>query len=336
MSPVPVVDGIPYARAGREELTARVAGLLAEGREDEARVALLADADDWWDAAPPSPAQLARVVEAATLREAMDLLGLGRVGDYFAHRWSDPTYLSGLALLQQHWPADRPVVEIACGIGHFLRELSARGCTGLVGVDVVWAKLWLAQRFVCPEARYVCADVTALPALGVAAPAYVLCHDALYFVRDKPAAAEAMRRLAGEGGTVVVGHAHVTDPHGAPLPAGEWTALLGTDLAYDDDELTTALLERRAPRPAAVADLERSEAIALVAGDPLAPAPVDLGEPVGPLRLNPLYVDGRLTWPSERYAQEYGPRSTYLPETAEPLPADAARRRVLVDLPERW
>jgi hypothetical protein len=105
--------------------------------------------------------------DAATLRDAMELLGMGRVGDYFAHRWSDPTYLAGLALLQQHWPADRTVVEVACGAGHLLRELAQRGLPDLVGVDVVWAKLWLAQRFVCPSARYVCADVTDLPDLEV-------------------------------------------------------------------------------------------------------------------------------------------------------------------------
>jgi SAM-dependent methyltransferase len=335
-APVPVVDGIPYARAGRVELRTRVAGLLADGDVDGARVALLADADDWWDAEPPPQEQLARVATAATLREAMDLLGMGRVGDYFAHRWSDPSYLAGLALLQQHWPADRPVVEVACGAGHFLRELAQRGLQDLLGVDVVWAKLWLAQRFVCPDARYVCADVTALPDLGVRAPAYVLCHDALYFVRDKAAATQAMRTVAGEGGTVVVGHAHVADPHGAPVPAHDYARLLGTDLAYDDDELTRALLAGRAPQPAPVASLEGSEAVALVAGDPLRPAPHDLGEPVGPLRLNPLYAGGTLMWPSERYAEEYGARSDYLPARAEPLPHDAVRRRVLVDLPERW
>jgi alanine racemase len=41
----PVVDGIPFARAGREELAAEVRGLLATGEVDRARVALLADAD---------------------------------------------------------------------------------------------------------------------------------------------------------------------------------------------------------------------------------------------------------------------------------------------------
>jgi len=335
----PVVDGIPYLRSGREQLTARVRELLAAGDVDAARVALLADADDWWSEVPPPEEQLARVVHARTLREAMDLLGMGRVGDYFAYRWSDPTYLAGLALLQQHWPGDRPVVEVACGTGHHLRELSRRGCTDLLGVDVVWAKLWLAQRFVCPSARYVCADATAGQLPAPAAPAYVLCADALYFLRDKAGAVDAMRALAGDGGTVVIGHTHVADrlSSGEPLRAQEYADLLGTDLLYDDDELTRSLLERRPPRPAPAADLEGSEAVALVAGDPLAPAPQDLGEPLGPLVPNPLYEDGLLRWPSQRYAEEYGPRSSYLPaQWPDPLPADAARRRLLVDLPEAW
>lgn len=335
----PVVDGIPYLRTGREPLVAAVHDRLDAGDVDGARVLLLADADDWWGEPPPPPEQLARVAGATSLREAMTLLGMGRVGDYFAYRWSDPTYLAGLALLQQHWPADRPVVEVACGIGPFLRELSRRGCPDLLGVDVVWAKLWLAQRFVCPTARYVCADVTTAPSLHVGAPAYVLCHDAFYFLRDKPAAVAAMRALAGDGGTVVVGHAHVADTvsAGQPLPARDYAALLGTGLLYDDDELTRALLDGRPPVPAAAADLEASEAVALVAGDPLRRAPVDLAEPIGPLRNNPLYVGGRLCWPSERYETEYAARSHYLPaRLPDPLPADAARRRLLVDLPECW
>lgn len=200
----------------------------------------------------------------------------------------------------------------------------------------------LAQRFVCPQARYVCADVTAAPdplVPDLGSPAYVLCHDAFYFLRDKPAAAAALRTLAGPRGTVVVGHAHVADTRsaGEPLPARDYAAVLGTDLLYDDDELTRSMLGSRAPRPAAPADLEDSEAVALVVGDPMAPAPVDLGEPLGPLVPNPLYRDGLLTWPSERDGEEYGPRSSHLPlRWPDPLPADAARRRLVLDLPELW
>ena len=137
----PVVDGIPFLRSGREELARQVHERLDRGDVDGARVLLLADADDWWGEAPPPPEQLARVAGAATYREAMDLLGMGRVGDYFAHRWSDPTYLSVLGLLQQHWPGDRPVVEIACGAGHVLRELVGCRSGPLCVVDVVFMNL---------------------------------------------------------------------------------------------------------------------------------------------------------------------------------------------------
>ena len=48
----------------------------------------------------------------------------------------------------------------------------------------------------------------------------------------------------------------------------------------------------------------------------------------------------RIRFPSERYAAEYGPLATYPATFAEPADAaaraGAARRRALVDLPERW
>ena len=337
----PVVDGIRWRRRGRERLRAEAVARLDAGDVDGARVALLADNDDWWDAPPPPPEQLARVPAAATLREAVALLGLGRVGDYVLHRWSDPTYLAALALLQAHWPGERAVVEVACGTGQLLRELAGRGVRDLVGVDVVFSKLWLAQRFVCPSARYVCADATGLPPLDVRRPAAVLCVDALYFLCDKPAVAEALRALAGEGGSVVVGHAHTpAEVHssGEPLTVDGYRALLGTDLVYDDDELTSAFLDARPPRPGASGN---ARAVALVAGDPGGPGP-DLAVPTGPVRPNPLYVGGVRSWPSERWAQEYARAAEYLPERwpggqaeAQP-PADAVRRRLLLDLPEQW
>lgn len=321
----PVVDGILWRRPGREELRARVLGLLDDRDVDSARVALFADADGWWGEPPPPPEQLAEVVHAGTLREAMELLGYGRVGHYFAHRWSDPTYLAGLALLEQHWPGDKPVVEVACGIGHFLREFDQRGVGPLVGVDVVFSKLWLANRFVCPAARYVCADATELPDLGLEAPAFVLCVDALYFLRDKASAVAAMKAL---GDVVVIGHAHTPlEVHstGEPLTPAEYVSLLGADVVYDDDELTTAFLERRLP---AAGPTDDARAVALVSGRTVRGP--DLSQPVGPVRPNPLYIDGVRTWPSDRWAQEYARAADYLPEHLGP------GLRTHLDLPEHW
>ncbi|KAA0941286.1 class I SAM-dependent methyltransferase, partial [Streptomyces apricus] len=181
----PVVAGIPWLRTGREELRERAVRAVEEGDPDGAALVLLADADDWWDGPAPSPATLRGALRATGLREAVALLGMGRVGDYFLHRWSDPTWLAVLALTARHspgtgagtgprprpetgpgpgpeaGPGPLPVLELACGAGHLLRELELRGHRDLTGVDVVFAKLWLARHFVAPRARLVCADATA-------------------------------------------------------------------------------------------------------------------------------------------------------------------------------
>ncbi|WP_202917820.1 methyltransferase domain-containing protein [Streptomyces taklimakanensis] len=355
----PVVAGIPWLRAGREELRERAVRRIEEGDPDGAAVALLADTDDWWDGPIPPPGRLRAALKATTLREAVVLLGLGRVGDYFLHRWSDPTWLAVLALTAHHPPGRRPVLELACGTGHLLRELALRGHRDLTGIDVVFAKLWLARRFVVPEARLVCADLTAPWPLRPHGPAYVTCHDALYFLPHKREVVDRALRYA-DGGAVVLGHCHnalVPGPSaGLPLDPAGWRSLLPGAVCYDDADLTRALLDGAAPRPRPVADLAHCEALALADAPPPPPGqglpsparPV----PGRPLRLNPLYRDGLLHWPSPRWRDEYGRDAAgYLPSRVVLSPAllaDAragrltpevaglARRRVLLDLPERW
>lgn len=349
-----VVDGIPWNRPDRPELRADVRRALRRGDQTRALLLLLGDSDDWWDEPAPPESDLRRALTAPTLREAAQWLGLGRVGDYFAHRWSDPTYLAGLALMQAAWPpqggrADGPpsggpagppsggVVEVACGIGHFLRELSLRGVSRLVGIDVVFSKLWLARRFVCPSARYLCQDATARLPFADGSVDLALCQDALYFLPDQESVVAEMIRI---GRTLAIGHAHLPGQPGRPRTVEEYGALVPGADVYDDDELTRAFLEARAPRPGG----PYREAVNLIrrhAGVQPSEAP-DLGTalPGRPLRINPLYVDGVRTWPNERYAAEYGPRADYLPERLTDAdladPVGAYRRRLLLDLPERW
>ena len=121
----PVVDGIAFLRADRRALADAALAALDAGDEETACVILLADQDGWAATPPPDEASRRRVVrERASLRfcEAMALLAFGPVQAYFAHRWSDPTFLSGLALAEAHWHAPSSIVELACGAGHFLRE----------------------------------------------------------------------------------------------------------------------------------------------------------------------------------------------------------------------
>jgi SAM-dependent methyltransferase len=344
----PVVDGIAFLRVGREALAAAALACLDRGDADGAAALLLADQDDWWRGPAADPDALRHLVRnraTLRLRDAMELLAWGPVGTYFAHRWSDPTYLAGLALMQAHWAMPASAFELACGIGHHLRRLGQEG-VAVAGGDVVFAKLWVARHFVVPEARLVCFDAAHPWPMAGQRFDLVACHDAFYFLEPKPAIAAALRGLLSAGGTLVIGHVHNRDwPNlsaGAAVTAAELAALFPDALAYDDAELTRALVEARAPEPAAWADLGAVEAFSLAEGRTHGPHPLAGGlalpRPEATLVRNPLYGDdGRIAWPSERYQREYGPRATYPARATTHEPNEAlVRRREFVDLPDRW
>jgi hypothetical protein len=169
---------------------------------------------------------------------------------------------------------------------------------------------------------------------------YVAAHDVLYFLDDPAALLATAAEHAGAGGAVVAAHCHNLGQPGHPRPPEAWAALLPGAAAYAEEELTSAALERRLPRPADAQDLGDTEAVALARDDATTapdPALLDPG-PGAALVPNPLYADGVRRWPNDVWGAEYGPRAaTYLPERwPDPLPADATARRLLVDLPERW
>jgi SAM-dependent methyltransferase len=358
----PVVDGIAFLRADRRTLADEALAALDAGDEETACVILLADQDDWASSSPPNEAARRSVIRASqtlTFREAMQRLELGPVSDYFAHRWSDPTFLSGLALAEAHWHSPASIVELACGAGHFLRAFADREPEAeITGGDLVFAKLWLARHFVAPTARLICFNASRRWPLPDASVDLVFCHDAFYFLSDKHVVASEMKRVAG-GGRILVGHAHNAAienfSRGAPLTPEAYQALFNASLTYDDEELTTALIQARAPRPASVDHLRNVSAIALAAGAASHDIPGALTGGLAipkdgrKLRRNPLYqLSGAgghsRCFPSPRYEAEYAALVTYGPTTNAPecaiagdlAQSQAIRHRELLDLPDRW
>jgi SAM-dependent methyltransferase len=346
----PIVEGIPFLRINRRALADAALAALDAGQEFEAAVVLLADQDDWARTAVPSEdarRSVLRQAGALSFRAAMDILKFGPVGTYFAHRWSDPTFLSGLALAEAH-RAPGSVFELACGAGHFLREFG-RSHALVAGGDIVFAKLWLARQYVARDAGLICFDAAAPWPFADASFGTVFCHDAFYFLPEKPHVAAEMRRVAA--GPVLVGHAHnaLVDnlSAGSPLSPAEYAALFGGATVYDDRELTAALVDARAPRaePASVLGTAPAVSMAVDAGLPRAVVGGVAMPPAGAvLRRNPLYDWDRVRWPSERYEREYAALATYPmeaegPESAvagDPAVEHLVRRRILLDLPPAW
>ena len=340
----PIVDGIPYLRTGSEARAAEAVRALDAGDTDAALLLLLPENDRWWDGAPPPEADLRRLLaerDRLTLRVAMDLLGWGRVGTYFAHRWGDPTYLAGLALLDAHWPHPRTAFELACGIGHYLRALGSQGVR-CMGADLVFAKLWVARHWVAPQAQLVCFDAEAPWPVEPRAD-LAFCHDAFYFFQHKASVAVQLRAAAP---AIAISHvhnsAHANYSCGAAIDRAELDDLFPGARLYADEALTAAAVACRAPTREG---LDTTEAFALFApdGPPRPVGALTLPCDGAPVRRNPLLGRNGPAWPSERYAAEYGPRATFRADARVPDHAlmtsrwtEAAARRELVELPERW
>ncbi len=353
-----MLDGIAYLRAGSRARADEALARLDDGDRGGALALLLAENDAWWDEPAPPEDALRHLVrdaegpELPSLREAMARLGWGRVGVYFAHRWSDPTFVAGLALTDAHWSAPKTAFELCCGIGHHLRALQDAG-VAVAGGDVVFAKLWVARRWVLGEAaQLVCFDAEGANWPIEGSFDLVACHDAFYFLRDKAAVTARLRAMA-DGGALAISHVHNRDwpslSGGAAIGAEEMAALFPAACSYDDQELTLAGAERRAPRPADWAALGGVEAFSLMDGaaafigpDP-ADGPLSRPPPGASLVINPLLGRDGVDWPSARYREEYAPRATYGRHPRPPARAvmsgalaDAAARRDLLHLPERW
>ena len=366
----PQIDGIPFLRARREALADEAVALLRAGLHVEALALLLTDTDDFAASAPSRESAIDVVNDVDGKRcgamEAMRQLAYGPVADYFALRPSTPTYLSGIALMAGHVAAEDTVVELACGLGHFLNHLDRHGIA-CAGCDVTFSKVWLGRQFLLPvQVPLFCADIVAakfLPAKR-SEPCTVLCHDAFYFLPDKRRAAKRMQELAGPLGQVLLGHVHLADfDHGGIagelLDANGYANLFDSMRhLYDDAALVRGYTSGKSVTSVEPDSLRGCEALALVAGSAPEKPPRRqlLREPEGEvLYANPLLIAERSVdeentsgsgeqellrpdWPSKAFASEYcdayylggviAPDISALPRTASRLDTELQTARV--------
>lgn len=318
----PVAFGIPFLRGDRAELAEQVVELFVSQKLIEG-VGLLLQVTDEFAPCVPDLVDCERVAEQL-LADALDLDGsefmaalqYGPVGHYFALRGSAPTFFSGLGLLKLGAKKEHPLMEVGCGVGHFLYWLQERGVEAM-GLDAVFSKLCLAHHFLKIRAdRLVCARAgieAQLPVVTVG-PTSVFCHDAFYFFEDKRKVLIDFRRLAGKEGSVLVGHAHLAAADhgkvsGHPLGLGDYKMLAGARAHFFDDAGLVAFGSGTGPVNHEIPDL--AEAISFVEGT-LSAGEASWGVGREERHHAPLEVAWSSTeqrtsikWPSQAFAREY-------------------------------
>jgi SAM-dependent methyltransferase len=291
--------------------------------------------------------------------------------DYFLYRFSQPRFLAALSLASNLPAGDRPVLDLACGIGHLAHYLTRRNPrSAVVGLDMNFDHVWIARHWVAPEASYVCANVAdGLPFVANAFSGVVVSDAYHYFPSRQGLMREVDRVAPGQPLLLTrVGNRDVMPNEGDESTLRGYLAELapGPCRVFSEDRLVRTYLER--DNPLAGTD-ESEEGLVhckwLTFARNLEPRSPEPGcewawpHAVGRIALNPIYRqhdthDGRqlrFQFPGTWFAYEnhrmleYHPRRALLAQ--DDLAAlstgrwtagldTALRQFVLVGLPERY
>lgn len=335
----PVVAGIPVMIADDR---ARAAMNAIEAGRPAAALDVMLGLDDARRAA--FHALVARG-DAATYREALDLLCHDAEGTYFVYRLSDPTFVTAAGVLravaQAPHVTDGWIVDVCGGSGHLTRVLASLGPRGTHGAartvvaDVYFWKLWLATRFTAPGVQAVCADANDPLPFQRGFASLVMLSDAFPYIWRRRALAEELMRLVDPAGALLLPHLHsaLGENHSAgmtlsPVAYADLFAPIAPRL-FRDGDLFDAVLDGHVDltRPTPPEAFTTEPSLTLVASrTPAVFARVDVPPPIevsGTLALNPLYearaVSGATTlilrFPTPEYEDEFGACRRYLPET---------------------
>ena len=281
----------------------------------------------------------------ATALEVFDLffrrleLWPAHLYNYFAFRHGQPRYLSGLSLASLMAQSKRPILDLACGVGHMLHYWSmSRPVQPLVGIDRTFFLLFIAKHWIAPNADYICVEGDmGLPFRGRSMSG-VYCSDAFHYFLHKSQAAREARRVLDDEGVIAlsrVGNALVPPNEGyelKPESYGELFRGMPTRLVSDQAVLKRYLEKLGPPlgEQGPLEQLRETKWISLVATD----SPEVLRDQpsfdvwphsLGRLTVNPLYrqvdhtpsgsVKLELTFPSAGYARANAECKQYMPES---------------------
>jgi SAM-dependent methyltransferase len=269
-------------------------------------------------------------------------------GDYFVYRIGQPRHLAALALASNVTANAKPLLDVACGVGHLEHYFTRRRQhVPVVGVDMNFFQLWIAQHWIAPTAHYVCANVAdGLPFCSDSFSTVVV-SDAYHLLPRRDQLNREVDRVAPNQMIILtrVGNRGVMPAEGSELSLLEYLKELeGRPVQVSSEEsLVRDYLARRNPlgrQAEEHARLEHCKWLSFVCN---APAEDSLTTPlqdepyphsVGRISLNPIYAQAlvggttklQFRFPGTWYAYENHQMLEYHPRRAT---LDATDRKVL-------
>jgi len=127
------------------------------------------------------------------------------VFNYFTYKFGQPRFLVGQSLLMILPFENKPILDIACGVGHTVHYLTFRNSKQpVIGVDRNFAKLYLAKKIVAPRGNYFCAEADYTLPFADGTFAGIFCSDAFEFFTYREASVRDMKRVLNKNGVIII------------------------------------------------------------------------------------------------------------------------------------
>lgn len=199
----------------------------------------------------PGGGRLAQLLDAplVTFKGALETLCTAEEHNYFFFRHCSGSFVSSLALQASVQETRSGVLDAGCGTGHLERVLCTRLPPGrIVGLDKRFHLLYLAKRFLAPEALFVCADLEQKLPFASGTFDTVLSVDSLNYVRRREAAVAELRRVATPDAVLINAWLHIKPARAVaepPLSPAEIRRMMSARL-YSSRGMVRSLIEHRA------------------------------------------------------------------------------------------
>ena len=249
--------------------------------------------------------------------------------------------------------SEKPILDLCCGHGHITRSLAQQANNQrVIGMDQSFWGLYVAKRWIAPEADYVCCSVDHALPFPDGTFSTVFCSDAFHYIVNKRSCVRECIRITQDGVIVFtwVHNKQIRIPHdGVPLSSTGYHALF-QDVPHRivaDEDVLDGYFRQRGPdlsMQPEVTVLDQKPLLSIVASthQEIFRAHGPFAEPPhakGRLGINPIYriekaggkkktIQLRRTFPPRFYEQDHSQYKQYMPEHVE---LDAA---VLGDLAE--
>jgi SAM-dependent methyltransferase len=316
---------------------------------------------------------------AVTFEDAAQLVRTPKAfADYLIHRYANPSFLAAIGplMLLEHLglepeeitgasgsrfvgPARRTprVLDLACGAGHasFLMALLHPGLS-VVSADQDFVSLYLAKRFVAPEATHVCWDVEAPSPFPEDYFDAVFCLDAFHYFKSKRAVVSELKRIATADALWLFPHLHNGRQHnlvaGIPLSPEKYLECfaLAEGRLFDETEILHGLSQQRVvdlrSQPPS-SQLNQARTLTFVRGGRAVwraynRFPLAFCADTSLLTVNPIYrglwqgdiLELRLTWPNDSIRRECSSVTAVLRSTYQLNKADLRYLRDLGTTPD--